>query len=94
MRKFRNSVVFESKQVKGKLECIKAMLTDFRCVNESLLVMSSYHTKLEAWIGWTPPEEGWIKINTDGTLSFALDFATAGGVIRNEKGIWLVGFCS
>lgn len=37
-------------------------------------------------------KEGWVKVNTDGALSYANVFSTAGGVIHNANGAWIQGF--
>lgn len=47
--------------------------------------------KAVRWIGWKSPEEGWVKVNTDGT-SKAEGIAGCGGLIRDHRGHWLGGF--
>ena len=43
-------------------------------------------------IVWEPPEEGWVKVNTDGTMKFDPVRAGYGGLLRNSLGGWLSGF--
>ncbi|KAG7564109.1 Ribonuclease H domain [Arabidopsis suecica] len=43
-------------------------------------------------IAWRKPEEGWVKVNTDGASHENPGLATAGGVIRDGEGNWCGGF--
>ncbi|KAF7836853.1 putative disease resistance protein RGA3 [Senna tora] len=43
---------------------------------------------------WEPPPLGWLKINTDGSASESLGLAGCGGIIRDNKGLWMGGFHS
>ncbi|CAA0835623.1 Polynucleotidyl transferase- ribonuclease H-like superfamily protein [Striga hermonthica] len=43
-------------------------------------------------IAWTKPDEGFVKINTDGASRGNPGVAAAGGLIRDNAGQWLVGF--
>ncbi|XVF17428.1 hypothetical protein REPUB_Repub10bG0121500 [Reevesia pubescens] len=54
----------------------------------------SFKSKLRfvARISWKKPSAGVIKVNVDGSVKSHNLSATAGGVIRNEKGDWLTGF--
>ncbi|XP_028754654.1 uncharacterized protein LOC114714122 [Neltuma alba] len=40
---------------------------------------------------WTPPPEGFVRLDTDGSVN-TLKFAACGGIVRNSVGQWLVGF--
>ncbi|GLT82219.1 hypothetical protein SLE2022_006230 [Rubroshorea leprosula] len=42
------------------------------------------------WVRWHPPEDGFLKLNTDGSLRQGS--ASAGGLIRDSNGNWLHGF--
>jgi len=50
------------------------------------------HDQGTQWIGWEPPDEGWMVLNTDGAVKKQSDCAGAGGVIRDRQGDWVVGF--
>lgn len=52
----------------------------FRCNNNSRSDWS-----------WVRPDQGWLKINTDGAVSSAL-MASCGGVLRDAEGRWHKGF--
>ena len=43
-------------------------------------------------ISWIPPPRDWIKLNVDGSLNHDLGSISAGGVIRDDKKMWLTGF--
>lgn len=42
-------------------------------------------------VRWIPREEGWIKVNTDGTMRREDNCITADGVIQSCNGEWLNG---
>ncbi|KAE8655884.1 hypothetical protein F3Y22_tig00117016pilonHSYRG00344 [Hibiscus syriacus] len=46
---------------------------------------------LEA-VQWMPAPNDWISLNTDGVVNYRSSLSTAGGIIRNYEGTWLVGF--
>ncbi|MBA0548636.1 hypothetical protein Golob_019724 [Gossypium lobatum] len=41
---------------------------------------------------WSLPEQGWIKVNTDGAMPFNDDNASIGRVFRDLDGKWLYGY--
>ncbi|MBA0869751.1 hypothetical protein Goshw_002851 [Gossypium schwendimanii] len=41
---------------------------------------------------WSPPEEGYVKFNTDGVVFSSRACASVGGVIRDVNGLWQCGF--
>jgi ribonuclease HI len=43
------------------------------------------------WIVWKAPEEGWVKLNTDGA-SKGKGLLGCGGIIRDHQGNWCGGF--
>lgn len=43
-------------------------------------------------VGWLPPKENFIKLDTDGSFDPALGTACTGGLIRDHSGRWLGGF--
>ncbi|KAG7579199.1 hypothetical protein ISN45_Aa03g033600 [Arabidopsis thaliana x Arabidopsis arenosa] len=49
-------------------------------------------SRVERQISWTVPLDGWVKVNTDGASHGNPGKATAGGVLRDMTGSWMVGF--
>ncbi|XP_027343408.1 DExH-box ATP-dependent RNA helicase DExH6-like [Abrus precatorius] len=43
-------------------------------------------------VGWTFPEVGWMKANTDGSYKEREYLAASGGVFRDDTGSWCFGF--
>ena len=43
-------------------------------------------------IQWERPEQGWKKLNMDGSCSEPHGLTSCGGVVRNDDGHWVVGF--
>ncbi|KAL5839148.1 hypothetical protein ACOSQ3_011852 [Xanthoceras sorbifolium] len=43
-------------------------------------------------ISWAPPQDGWIKLNIDGNRYAATGSITAGGVFKNARADWILGF--
>ena len=43
-------------------------------------------------IWWEKPDLGWLKLNTDASSNAALGLATGGGLIRDARGNWVIGF--
>ncbi|CAN0846720.1 Putative ribonuclease H protein At1g65750 [Linum grandiflorum] len=43
-------------------------------------------------IGWRLGDEGWFTLSTDGSLQSPQRDATAGGVIRNDRGSFVKAF--
>ena len=43
-------------------------------------------------VAWLPPGDDWVKLNTDGSRDGNMDTIAAGGVLRNNRKMWLQGF--
>ncbi|KAE8653749.1 hypothetical protein F3Y22_tig00117056pilonHSYRG00114 [Hibiscus syriacus] len=43
-------------------------------------------------IQWRPAPAGWFTLNTDGAVHHTSSLGSAGGIIRNKDGDWIVGF--
>ncbi|KAK8985115.1 hypothetical protein V6N11_076806 [Hibiscus sabdariffa] len=41
---------------------------------------------------WNKPRRGWVKANVNGTCNLVSNNSTAGEVIRDEHGVWFIGF--
>lgn len=44
------------------------------------------------WIGWSPPNEGCVKLSADGAMKGTMNRASAGGLFCGFKRSWIVGF--
>lgn len=46
----------------------------------------------QTWVAWLPPQPGFVKMNSDGARNSNSSLASAGGLIRDCEGRWIVGF--
>ncbi|KAH9791596.1 putative ribonuclease H protein [Citrus sinensis] len=53
--------------------------------------LSLTNKKVNKWIGWSPPNWPWCKLNSDGACKVN-GVAAAGGLIRDHSGHWVAGF--
>ena len=44
------------------------------------------------WVGWTPPQHGWVTLNTDGYAKNGSNLVGGGGLLRDHAGRWIEGF--
>ena len=51
----------------------------------ALLELPLEHTKVLPGYGWRPPEQGWVKVNTDASVSVIEHKSGAGGVARTSS---------
>lgn len=49
-------------------------------------------TKICRLVRWIPPKDGWHRENTNGAVSNVSGNASAGGLIRDHYGNWIVSF--
>ena len=52
----------------------------------ALLDLPKEHTKVMPGFGWRPPDDGWIKVNTDAGVALDARKCGAGGVARSHVG--------
>jgi len=65
------------------------MRTDLTSVN----IHSSEHHINRHMVEWTPPLDGCVKLNIDGSCGASGDIGSR-GLLRDNKGNWIVGFSS
>ncbi|KAE8732799.1 hypothetical protein F3Y22_tig00001728pilonHSYRG00036 [Hibiscus syriacus] len=53
---------------------------------------TAYRSRHLEAVQWTPIPNDWISLNTDGAVNSRSSLSTAGGIIRNYEGTWLVRF--
>ena len=81
--KNRNAVKFEGRGNTGKLIAkeAKTLVEEFKPLNATLIRTPSSRNEK-----WTPPCEGWYKVNVDGAEFMELGCCGVGVVIRNAQG--------
>ncbi|GKV30138.1 hypothetical protein SLEP1_g38994 [Rubroshorea leprosula] len=63
-------------------------LDTFIALNSSVLTVAG----TPRWLGWQPPNQPFLKLNTDGSRNHQSGCASAGGLIRDHLGRWVHGF--
>ena len=88
--KQRNQCVFTSRGHNPNLGKTIALLASefFLCAAQP----RSHKRMVTKRIRWEKPDQGWLKLNTDGSWNAPLGSAAGGGVIRDSLGNWVVGF--
>ena len=88
--KSRNNFVFQRKRLNQQLhmEVLKQSYEFLHCI-ASPRVMTQRCVKR---IRWEKPPDGWMKLNTDGSVIGSKGVAGCGGVIRDDGGNWISGF--
>ena len=88
--KSRNNTVFNKKNRNPSLaiEIVKQALEYYHCVASPRLQTR----KVLKGIRWERPPQGWMKLNTDGSVNGNPSLAGCGGMIRDDSGQWIVGF--
>jgi ribonuclease HI len=89
---WRNKEMFDESFMRPSrpLPLLMKMLQEYNdAVTDSMVVGGIQ--KMVSLIGWKPPRESFIKLNTDGAYKVN-QIAGCGGVIRGSHGEWLGGF--
>lgn len=73
-------------------DAIRQLLFEYEESRNMLSLGSCCSGKTEVHVAWTPPAEGFVKINTDGALRPNSSIAGCGGIIRDSNGRWVAGF--
>jgi hypothetical protein len=89
--RFRNNHILGDKQWKTQnvIHFIDIMCTDLTSLN----IHSSEHHINRHMVNWTPPPDGCVKLNIDGSCGASGDIGS-GGLLRDNKGNWIAGFSS
>lgn len=66
-------------------------MTEVQMINDELPSLNS-NTRQLRLVGWLPPEEGVVKINTDGSFKGSTGMTAARGVKRDVYGSWIGSF--
>ncbi|KAF7829952.1 putative ribonuclease H-like domain, reverse transcriptase zinc-binding domain-containing protein [Senna tora] len=91
--KQRNSCVFSGCQEEASslIPQIKAHVGFIDSLDNQILKDSSINSSRHSVVGWKAPENGWFKLNTDGSC-LANGSISCGGVLRDHNGTWIHGF--
>ncbi|CAA0811235.1 Polynucleotidyl transferase- ribonuclease H-like superfamily protein [Striga hermonthica] len=93
--KWRNEFIFQGTRRTG-IEGVQEISTYVegleRLVANDRKLGGLGQLRMERWIRWEKPPEGWVKVNSDGSFSPQTGLGTAGGLIRDEHGSWKGGF--
>lgn len=84
--KLRNEAIFKGREwdVAGKIQWIIHQNTEITVTYSKCLKPGTMSTSDDAKrLNWTPPQPGWIVLNTD---------AGCGGAMRDSSGDWIAGF--
>ncbi|KAL9304836.1 putative ribonuclease H domain-containing protein [Arabidopsis thaliana] len=91
--KWRCGNVFgENGKCRDRVRFIKDMAIEVTKAHNLVAGGSQTVARVERHIAWTKPPEGWVKVSTDGASRGNPGPAAAGGVIRDEDGLWVGGF--
>nr|BAE79385.1 unnamed protein product [Ipomoea batatas] len=63
--------------------------SEARCL---LAKRTGLQTAFQTWVVWSPPAAGFTKLNSDGACKSHSHLASAGGLLRNENGLWVAGY--
>ena len=88
--KQRNQVVFNNKRVNPNISIlIFRQATEFvHCVTQPRCSSRMIIRQIK----WEKPNTGRVKLNTDGSVGIAAGTAGGGGLIRDDRGSWIMGF--
>jgi len=76
-------------ETQNVIHFIDIMRTDLTSVN----IHSSKHHINRHMVKWTPPQDGGVKLNIDGSYGASGDIGS-GGLLCDTKGNWIAGFSS
>jgi ribonuclease HI len=72
----------------------KVIVEYVRAYKLSMIVEEQARTERiqQVSVAWLPPPSGWVVLNSDGAARTNDKTAGCGGVLRDDRGMWLVGF--
>ena len=85
---WRNKLIFESLEpdMRAKVEVIMRyfLIVESAMLNQPLVrgEQGAYCTR---WVGWSPPQQGWMTLNSDGCVKQGPNIAGGGGLIRDHE---------
>lgn len=86
--KWRNQYIFSGTTVLRKKEILLAFTNEVQRLNDSSPRLNST-SKQCRMVGWLLPEEGFIKLNRDGSFKSTISRPAARSVLRDSHGNWV-----
>ncbi|KAL9831279.1 putative ribonuclease H domain, reverse transcriptase zinc-binding domain-containing protein [Arabidopsis thaliana] len=86
------NVFAENRVCRDRVKFVKDITAEVTKANVAFGGRAIAGARVERMIRWKEPSVGWFKLNTDGASRGNPGPATAGGVLRDENGIWCGGF--
>ena len=93
--RWRNARVFkqESYSIDFKIKWIKAQTSEIlQATRSKVSVFDEAREYVTKFVGWMPPPNEWITLNTDGCCKGSSELAGCGGLLRNTNGDWIKGY--
>ncbi|XVF39991.1 hypothetical protein PTKIN_Ptkin01aG0077600 [Pterospermum kingtungense] len=93
--RWRNDRVFNNVEysLDFKISWIKAKAREVMVATSlDVRVPSDAQEYISKLVGWLPPPNGWITVNTDGCCKNNFSVAGCGGVLWDSNGEWIQGF--
>ncbi|XP_038687586.1 uncharacterized protein LOC119986972 [Tripterygium wilfordii] len=95
--KWRNEYVFNDKvlSLAVKVEWFQLHMAEIERAFANQLQLNGISVNKRVmleFVGWSPPPDGWVKLNTDGCCKGMTGLAVGGGLVRDVRGRWLIGF--
>jgi ribonuclease HI len=91
--KWRNKTIFEADFIRpnNPISLIWRFVQDIEDCNLELVRKGPKLNEI-IYIGWKRPQEGWIKLNSDGACKDMGVIAGCGGLFRDSDGRWIKGY--
>ncbi|XVF74116.1 hypothetical protein PTKIN_Ptkin13bG0034400 [Pterospermum kingtungense] len=93
--RWRNERVFSTqvRTMESQLVWLRGQFQEVRSAfQRGSLGLEEERMYITRYLRWIPPEEDWVKLNTDGCSKIIGERAACGGLFRDQSGIWLGGF--
>ncbi|KAF7809070.1 putative ribonuclease H-like domain, reverse transcriptase zinc-binding domain-containing protein [Senna tora] len=88
----RNNLIFNLVTVKPEQVAYKGLAAAAEFWHLTNSSKSISQLKDNVHVNWSPPKEGWTKLNTDGACSGNPGVFSVGGILRNSNGNWTHSF--
>lgn len=83
----RNNNLHNNAHIHVKYSTPNTLTIEYKHLTKNKIIYKTVST----FTKWKPPSKGY-KLNTDGSTKINYNCSSIGGVIRNTKGDWILGF--